>query len=169
MIFLLCLYARVNKLRGREKTEFWDFLENLANATYINFQNIPEYDSIDGTLDSLGIRPKHYMELIYNLTFDGTYEPIEKIRIRCLDGQAHVRVRQILTEFGLCYLCNSYLGEEYTSRFLIFGEFPEFNKYLNLQPYVDVKQASFFDDMGYTMFGFDFEALDVRTEDNLYL
>ncbi|EDW63297.2 uncharacterized protein Dvir_GJ13850, partial [Drosophila virilis] len=154
-------YCRVNKLRGREKTEFWDFLENLANSTYTNFQNIPEYDSIDGTLDSLGIRPKHYMELIYNLTYDGTYEPIEAIRIRCVDGQIHMRARQILTEFGLCYLCSSYLGEEYSSRFLIFGEYPEFNKYLNLHRFIDVKQATFFDsDMGFTLLGFECEAID---------
>ncbi|XP_030240035.1 sodium channel protein Nach [Drosophila navojoa] len=154
-------YCRANKIKGTDKTEFWDFLENLANSTYTNFENIPDYESIDHTLDLLGIKPKHYMELIYNLTFDGTYEPIEKLRIRCVDGQLHLKTRQILTEFGLCYLCSSYLGEEYSSRYLIFGEFPEFNKYLNKHRFVLVKKATFFDkDVGFNLMGFDTEAID---------
>lgn len=106
------------------------------------------------------------MELIYNLTFDGTYEPIEKLRIRCVDGQLHLKTRQILTEFGLCYLCSSYLGEEYSSRYLIFGEFPEVNKYLNKHRFVVVKKATFFDkDVGFNLMGFDTEAIDVRIQE----
>ncbi|EDV98983.1 GH13616 [Drosophila grimshawi] len=151
----------LGKVKGKAKDELFDFLENLANSTYTNFKDIPQYDSIDDSLQKLDIEPKDYMKLIYNLTYDGTYEPIEKLRIRCVDGQVILKVRQILTEFGLCYLCSSYLGEEYSSRYLIFGMYPESNKHLTSQQVVDVKRATFFDkDVGFTLMGFDVTAID---------
>ncbi|ALC39281.1 ppk10 [Drosophila busckii] len=158
---LFSKYCRQHGIREKFKIELWNFLENLANSTYFNFDRIPVYDSIDSTLDQLNIHPEQYMELIYNLTFDGTYEPIERQRIHCTDGQIHIGVRQVLTEYGICYLSNSYLSEEYSSRYFIFGLYPEYNKYLHANRFVQVKIGTFFEkDVGFTIMGFDTEAID---------
>ncbi|KAH8287901.1 hypothetical protein KR018_006959 [Drosophila ironensis] len=154
-------FCRHNGIKGNQKNVLWDFLENLANSTYANFQNIPESDEIDQAIQAIGLTPDRYMELIYNLTFDSTYEPNEKLRTRCIDGQANIDVRQVLTEFGLCYLGNTRLGKEYSSRYLIFGEYPEVMTYENTHPQLPYQIGSYFEkDVGYTLLGFSSEAID---------
>ncbi|XP_020807174.1 sodium channel protein Nach [Drosophila serrata] len=154
-------YCRVNGVKGAQKTLLWDFLENLANSTYLNFQNIPESDQIDQILKELSLKPEQYMELIYNLTYDSTYEPIEKQRTRSIDGQVNIHVRQVLTEYGLCYLGNSRLGEEYSSRYLIFGKYPEPNKYESTRKLLQYQSGSYFEkDVGFTLLSYSSEAID---------
>ncbi|XP_033236350.1 uncharacterized protein ppk10 isoform X1 [Drosophila pseudoobscura] len=154
-------YCRKNGIKGQYKEEFWGFIENLANSTYKNFQNIPESEYIDKLLNVLGIKPALYMELIYNLTYDSSYEPVEKQRTRSIDGQINIHVRQVLTEYGLCYLGNSKLGEEYSSRYLIFGVYPEVNKYEQSRRLLKAQIGSFFEkDVGFTLLGFSSEAID---------
>ncbi|XP_017025399.1 pickpocket protein 28 [Drosophila kikkawai] len=154
-------YCRVNGIKGPQKAILWDFLENLANSTYINFQNIPESDQIDQIIKELRLKPENYMELIYNLTYDSTYEPIEKQRTRSIDGQVNIHVRQVLTEYGLCYLGNSRLGEEYSSRYLIFGKYPEPNKYEATRKLLQYQIGSYFEkDVGFTLLSFSSEAID---------
>ncbi|EDW76036.1 uncharacterized protein Dwil_GK14883 [Drosophila willistoni] len=158
---LFSSYCRANGIKGQDKTEFWNFMENLANSTYTNFQNIPGSDNIDSILMNLGIKPEQYMELIYNLTFDSTYEPVEKLRTRSIDGQVNIHVRQVLTEYGLCYLGNSKLGKEYSSRYLIFGSYPEYNKYEHSRTLLEVQLGSFFEkDVSFTLLGFTSIAID---------
>lgn len=102
------------------------------------------------------------MELIYNLTYDSTYEPIEKQRTRSIDGQVNIHVRQVLTEYGLCYLGNSRLGEEYSARYLIFGKYPEPNKYESTRKLLQYQVGSYFEkDVGFTLLSFSSEAIDV--------
>ncbi|XP_016974859.2 acid-sensing ion channel 5 [Drosophila rhopaloa] len=149
-------YCRKNGIKGTQKTVFWDFLENLANSTYINFQNIPESDQIDQIIKDIGLKPEHYMEVIYNLTFDSTYEPIELKRTRCVDGQDFIHVRQVLTEYGLCYLGNTKLGLMYSSRYSIFGKYPEFNNYDTI---AHLDGSFFVPDVQYTIVGFTSPAL----------
>ncbi|XP_052852124.1 acid-sensing ion channel 5 isoform X3 [Drosophila gunungcola] len=154
-------YCRKNGIKGPEKAIFWDFLENLANSTYVNFQNIPQSDQIDQIIKDIGLKPEHYMEVIYNLTVDSTYTPSEVNRTRCVDGQTFIHVRQVLTEYGLCYLGNSRLGEKYSSRYLIFGKYPEFNKYEHERRLIQYLEGSFFEkDVQYTLMGFSSPALD---------
>lgn len=52
----------------------------------------------------------------------------ENERIRLNDGFKNFVVRQVLTEFGICYLGNSYLHDEYTARYFLFGKYPKMNK-----------------------------------------
>ncbi|XP_017098937.2 sodium channel protein Nach [Drosophila bipectinata] len=154
-------FCRKNSIKGAQRNIFWDFIENLANSTYINFQNIPESNEIDSIIKDLDLKPEHYMELIYNLTFDSTYEPIEKQRTRCIDGQLNIHVRQVLTEYGLCYMGNSKLGEEYSSRYFIFGQYPEPNKYEMTRKVIQYQIGSYFEkDVGHTLLGFTSEAID---------
>lgn len=68
----------------------------MANSTYINFQNIPQNEQIDQIIEDIGLKPEHYTELIYNLTYDRTYEPNFNERIRCMDGAMFIHVRQVL-------------------------------------------------------------------------
>lgn len=36
-----------NSITGKTKDEFFKFVESLANSTYINFEHIEEYPSVD--------------------------------------------------------------------------------------------------------------------------
>ncbi|XP_037708195.1 uncharacterized protein LOC119546157 [Drosophila subpulchrella] len=153
-------YCRKNGIKGTQKDIFWDFLENLANSTYINFQNIPESDQIDQVIKDIGLKPENYMELIYNLTYDKTYEPNINERIRCVDGSTYIHVRQVLTEWGLCYLGNSMLTDQYSSRYYIFGETPEPNKYEEELSLIQCQIGSFFQrDTQFTLRGFSGPAI----------
>ncbi|XP_033173071.1 sodium channel protein Nach [Drosophila mauritiana] len=148
-------FCRTNGIKGPQRDILWDFLENLANSTYINFQNIPQNEQIDQIIEDIGLKPEHYTELIYNLTYDRTYEPNFNERIRCMDGAMFIHVRQVLTEWGLCYLGNSKLTEEYSSRYFIFGKYPEYNKYEYENIRLPYQVGSFFQkDTQYALLGF---------------
>lgn len=135
----------------------------MANSTYTNFENIPEYESVDQTLRNLHIEPENYMELIYNLSWDATHNA-EEGRVRCTDGSYEIRVTQVLTEFGLCYVCNSFLGLEYSSSYMLFGEYPKLNQILNESMMQRIKHGAFFEkDTGFTLIGFQSKAIDVNT------
>lgn len=138
-----CYSFRIYDITGERKEQFFDFLEHLANSTYFNFQDIPLHNTVESTLDKLGLKPNKYMELIYNLTDDVTRNPNEKKRVRTVDNGANIHTRQILTEYGLCYMTNNFLPEEYTSRYLIFGEYPEKNIYEEEAQVRPVQQGSF--------------------------
>uniref|UniRef100_A0A1B0ETT1 Sodium channel protein Nach n=1 Tax=Glossina morsitans morsitans TaxID=37546 RepID=A0A1B0ETT1_GLOMM len=144
----------------RKKT-LRDFLEQLANSTYINFKYLPDYGSIYRTLDKLNVKPQQYMELIYNVTADMTRNPIDMYRARCIHDNANIQVRQVLTEYGLCYLTNNYLGQKYTSSFLIYGQYPDVNPFEGKKPFRKILSGSFFDkDVSYTFIGFP-ESIDL--------
>ncbi|KAM7352655.1 pickpocket 10 [Cochliomyia hominivorax] len=167
-------FCEINDITGEHKEEFFDFLEHLANSTYFNFQDIPHHRTVEGTLDRLAIKPNKYMELIYNLTADETMNPNEKQRVRTVDNGANIHTRQILTEYGLCYMTNSFLPNEYTSRYLIFGEYPDRNVYEEEAQVRPVQQGSFPDKyIDFNFIGFqsamDFyghSAFDVMKVDN---
>ncbi|XP_046812638.1 uncharacterized protein LOC124421449 [Lucilia cuprina] len=181
----ICPMERLNKekfdhfcemydITDEHKQEFFDFLEHLANSTYINFNDIPIHKTVQGTLDKIRLTPNRYMELIYNLTADETMNPNEKQRVRTVDNGANIHTRQILTEYGLCYLTNSFLPEEYSSRYLILGEYPEKNIYEEEAQVRPVQQGSFPDRyIDYNFIGFQsamdlygHSAFDVMKVDN---
>ncbi|XP_016995063.2 pickpocket protein 19 [Drosophila takahashii] len=153
-------YCRKNGVKGPQKDVLWDFLENLANSTYINFQNIPESEQVDQVIKDIGLKPEKYMELIFNLTYDKTYEPNIMERIRCVDGSTYIHVRQVLTEWGLCYLGNSMLTEQYSSQYFIYGEYPEPNRYEQELSLIQCQVGSFFQrDTQFTLRGFSSPAI----------
>lgn len=141
-------------------------MEKLANATYSNFNDIPSNKSVDLLLDRLNIKPSKYMELIYNLTGDTTVKYKDELddmtnKIRSSSGDIIIETRQILTEYGLCYMTNTMLSEKFTSRYLIWGEYPV-NELRNLNTSLRVKQSSYFDsDVSYNFLGFKDNPLDV--------
>ncbi|XP_073821256.1 pickpocket 10 [Musca autumnalis] len=122
-------YCHSHYITGQNKDDLWDLLEHLANSTYMNFQDIPNHSSLEGTLDKLQLKPNKYMELIYNLTVDHTLNPVDKLRIRCIDNDEYIHSRQVLTEYGLCYLTNNNIDDRYSSKYLLFGEMPEYSEY----------------------------------------
>lgn len=135
------------------------FLEALANSTYTNFENIPQLDSVDRILNKYNIIPAQYMELIYNLTIDESYSNDEPAPVRCTDGSDDFMTMQILTEFGLCYVCNSLLGPEYSARYVIFGKYPKFNP----AAFEKTKRANFHEkEVSLSFIGFQSNAIDVR-------
>uniref|UniRef100_A0A1A9W6T2 Uncharacterized protein n=1 Tax=Glossina brevipalpis TaxID=37001 RepID=A0A1A9W6T2_9MUSC len=157
-------YCDRNDIVLDRKKTLRDFLEQLANSTYINFKNLPEYASIYRTLDKLNVTPQQYMELIYNVTADMTHISVDLYRVRCIHDNANIQVRQVLTEYGLCYLTNNYLNAKYTSHFFIYGQYPETNSLEEKKPIRNVLTGSFFDkDVSYTFLGFP-ESTDVSTK-----
>lgn len=141
-------------------------MESLANSTYNNFKDIPIYDSVEAILNRLSIKPQHYMQLIYNLTSDGSYTYGDGW-VHCTDGGTYeVKTMQILTEFGLCYVCNTFLGLEYSSRFVLFGEYPIAKKIdfsnLGFKQILDNKVGNFHDkEIALSFYGFAVDAIDV--------
>lgn len=141
-------------------------MESLANATYTNFKNIPNNKTIDSILDRLNITPDIYMQLIYNLTGDSSIKYKTDLndisdKIRSTSGDYIIETRQILTEYGLCYMTNTMLKEEFTSLYLIWGEYPV-NEIRGLKSTLRVKQSSYFDsDVSYNFLGFNERPIDV--------
>ncbi|KAI8123537.1 Sodium channel protein Nach [Lucilia cuprina] len=159
-------YCRLHNLNSdKERHEFFEFMEKLANSTYINFQNIPNNQTIDLILDRLNITPDKYMELIYNLTGDTSIKYRNDLddvadKIRSTTGDFIIETRQILTEYGLCYMTNTMLSEKFTSLYLIWGEYPV-NEIRDLKTTLQVKQSSYFDsDVSYNFLGFNDRPID---------
>ncbi|XP_037959283.1 uncharacterized protein LOC119688687 [Teleopsis dalmanni] len=126
-------FCRDHNIPDREHDELFQFLESLANSTFINFKEIKVYNQIDRILDKLKIKPKNYMELIYNLTVDNTFQNISDMkhiysRIYGSSGDGFLHSRQILTEYGLCYNLNTLLDTSYSATYFIFGKHPEVPK-----------------------------------------
>ncbi|KAL0832439.1 hypothetical protein ABMA28_000671 [Loxostege sticticalis] len=84
------IYVKYSKEPDKDKLE--EFIKALANATYDNFNLIPDYD---------GIPADKYMELILNLT--ASFKPTLTI------GASGIMLDIVptITEMGLCYAVNS--------------------------------------------------------------
>lgn len=160
------LYFSDKDLSTENAELLFDFLEHLANSTYFNLNQFPAYNiSLDNLLDDLNIIPNNYMELIYNLTIDYTQYIGEQYRVQSFFDLEKIKVRQILTEYGICYLANSYLNLKYSSYYSIFAEFPnnseKIQNAITEDPAVSVLQSCFFDkDVIYSFVGFE-KAIDV--------
>lgn len=106
------------------------------------------------------------MQLIYNLTGDSSIKYKTDLndisdKIRSTSGDYIIETRQILTEYGLCYMTNTMLKEEFTSLYLIWGEYPV-NEIRGLKSTLRVKQSSYFDsDVSYNFLGFNERPIDV--------
>ncbi|XP_058449237.1 uncharacterized protein LOC131429203 [Malaya genurostris] len=106
---------RNNLLDPLEQDELFDFVESLANSTYLNFQNIKGSQNIDRILSMLRIYPKDYMTWITNLTEDLTQRDHQELRVRNQNNLEFIRTLQTLTEYGICYTTNSFIAPNLTT------------------------------------------------------
>ncbi|CAD7086027.1 unnamed protein product [Hermetia illucens] len=145
-------YCSARNISGQLKTELFQFLESLANSTYENFEDIKEFKSIE----QMNIDPEDYMMLIYNLTQDLTRTPDIYSRVRNMNNEDHIHVEQILTEYGICYLTNSYLSEGLSAQYLITGKGPDVNEVEAEMGIIHrVRHANMFDgEVAYNFIGF---------------
>lgn len=104
----------------------------------------------------MNIDPADYMILIYNLTQDLTRTPDIYSRVRNMNNEDHIHVEQILTEYGICYLTNSYLSEGLSAQYLITGKGPDVNEVEAEMGIIHrVRHANMFDgEVAYNFIGF---------------
>lgn len=126
--------------------ELFDFLESLANSTFINFENIKATPKTDEILQRLRITPSTYLKLIYNLTENLTLRTGNiELKVRNVNNLEFIRATQILTEYGICYTTNSLLALNLSTTLLMENRLlppdPFYKKY-NLH---DVRFGNLFD------------------------
>jgi acid-sensing ion channel, other len=147
---------RRNGIKNEEKEEFFYFLESLANATYINFQNINNTERSDKVLERLKIQPKDYLKIIYELTEDltkknGTIE----FKVRNFNNQDFIKTTQILTENGICYTTNSILALNLSTSLLLEDKIPVDDDYFKTRKLYYVRYGNLFDgEQTYSFIGF---------------
>ncbi|XP_053691956.1 sodium channel protein Nach [Sabethes cyaneus] len=148
--------SRNNIFDPDEQEEMFDFIESLANSTYMNFRNIKGSQNVDRILSMLRIQPKDYMMLIANLTKDLTRQDHQEFRVRTLANLEYIRTLQTLTEYGICYTTNSLIAPNLTTSQLLKGHPPdEAYFYLNHKVH-DIRFGNLFDgDITYSFIGFD--------------
>ncbi|XP_055542794.1 uncharacterized protein LOC129728381 [Wyeomyia smithii] len=109
-------YCANNIFEPEEQEEMFDFIESLANSTYMNFRNIKGSSNVDRILSMLRVQPKDYMMLIANLTKDLTRQDHQEFRVRTLANLEYIRTLQTLTEYGICYTTNSLIAPNLSTR-----------------------------------------------------
>uniref|UniRef100_A0A1B0AJR6 Uncharacterized protein n=1 Tax=Glossina pallidipes TaxID=7398 RepID=A0A1B0AJR6_GLOPL len=159
-------YTRRENVSDSEAKVLFNFLETLANTTYSNIDYLVGNEEIDRLLDRLQIQPENYMKLIYNLTGDDTLRFVADIssfmdKIHTISGDLIIGTRQILTEYGLCYMTNTMLSDKYSSRYMVEGILPD--KDIQTSPsHINVKKCSYFEnDVNYNVLGFDTSPINV--------
>lgn len=75
-----------------DKEKLSNFIYKLANASYENFEDVPEYDGID---------PTTYMDLLLQLS--RPFKPTLTIGASGIS----LNIMPTVTEMGLCYAINS--------------------------------------------------------------
>uniref|UniRef100_A0A1I8PSK4 Uncharacterized protein n=1 Tax=Stomoxys calcitrans TaxID=35570 RepID=A0A1I8PSK4_STOCA len=149
-------YCQTHQVTDKRRETLWDFLEHLANSTYMNFEDIPADPSIDDILNQVQLTPNKYMEVIFNLTRNNRTNSRTDLRIQCDHMGTFCHTRQILTEYGLCYLANSLLDEKYSSQYALFGTLPEANPYERKNETVAAFHITYIDKhMDYYFIGFN--------------
>ncbi|XP_062706720.1 sodium channel protein Nach [Aedes albopictus] len=149
-------FATRSLLNDEEKVEMFEFIESLANSTYINFEDIKGSDNVDRILQMLRITPKDYMLLIANLTQDLTRRDDHELRVRSQNNLEYIRSDQTLTEYGICYTTNSFIARNLTTSQLLKGHPPDENDFYRNQKLHDVRYGNLFDgDVTYSFIGFN--------------
>lgn len=144
------------QLKPDEKEELFDFLESLANSSYINFENIKSTPRTDEILQRLRIRPENYLTLIYSLTEDLTQRTGNiELKVRNVNNMEFIKTTQILTEYGICYTTNSMLALNLSTALLLENKiWPEDPFYKKTKLHY-VRFGNLFDgDMTYSFIGF---------------
>ncbi|CRL02236.1 CLUMA_CG015089, isoform A [Clunio marinus] len=136
-------YIQMHDLTHDEKEELFDFLESLANSTYINFQNIKNTSNTDNILKKLNISSSTYLNLIYNLTEDLTIRKMKYLENKM--KYEYLKVTQVLTEYGLCYVTNNFLANNLSTSFLLENKISELHSSFDGKLVHDVVSANIFD------------------------
>lgn len=145
------------EIAEEERADFFEFVESLANSTYINFQNIKDTQTTEEILRKLKIRPENYATLIFNLTVDLTrVAKNPELKVRNVNNLEFIRTTQVLTEYGICYTTNNFLASNFSAPWIIEQKIqPEDIFYRNEKLY-DVRFGNLFDgDMTYSFIGFE--------------
>lgn len=114
-----------HKIKDDERVELFNFLESLANATFVNFDQIADTPKTDAILERLNIQPKDYLRTIYELTddltkLDGNLEQ----KVRNVNNLEFINVIQVVTEYGICYSTNSFLSNNLSTAMLLENRMP---------------------------------------------
>ncbi|CAO1409477.1 unnamed protein product [Diamesa serratosioi] len=139
------------------RLDFFEFMESLANSTYINFENIKDTQATNQILKKLKILPENYATLIYNLT-DNLITLHENIdfRVRNVNNLDFIRAIQVQTEFGICYSTNNFLAPNLSASWIIEKKIEADHPYYRNFKLHDVRFGNLFDgDMTYSFIGFD--------------
>lgn len=140
-----------------ERKDFFDFLESLANSTYINFEDIKDSLKTEEILKNLKIKPEHYAMLIYNLTEDLTRKTSNmELKVRNVNNMEYIRTTQVLTEYGICYTTNNFLAANLSASWIIEKKVQQEDPFYRTSKLYDVRFGNLFDgDMTYSFIGFE--------------
>lgn len=117
--------SRKKGIAEDEKEAFFDFMESLANSSYINFGNIKNSSKADDILNRLNIQPVNYLRTIYELTEDLTKkEGNMESRVRSVNNLEFIKVFQVITEYGICYSTNNYLAINLSTSLVLDNKIP---------------------------------------------
>ncbi|XP_040172013.1 sodium channel protein Nach isoform X2 [Anopheles arabiensis] len=154
--YLLNYCSKNGITKEEDQAELFDFLESLANSTFINFQNIKHSDNVDSLLDVLQIQPENYMKIIYNLTRDLTRLDDTELRVRTQSNLEFLRTHQTLTEYGICYTTNSFISSNLTASLLLTGRELPLDDFYSTRTVHNVRYGNLFDgDITYSFIGFE--------------
>lgn len=139
------LFSR-HGIKADESEEFFEFLESLANASFVNFHNIKSTPKTDEILQRLNIQPKDYLRLIYDLTEDLTKsEGNLEFKVRNVNNLEFIRVIQVLTEYGICYSTNNYLATNLSTSLLLEKKMPVDDNFYKKVKLHEVRYGNLFD------------------------
>ncbi|XP_037959281.1 uncharacterized protein LOC119688686 [Teleopsis dalmanni] len=96
---------------------------------------------------------KGLYDAYYNTFKDKSELSIIDTKIRGSAGSNIIYTRQVLTEYGLCYITNTYLEPKYSSYYFFYGK-PFETNYKDLKLIKVIKGGYFSEDMSYTFKGF---------------
>lgn len=133
-----------------------NFLESLANSSYVNFQNIKNTSNTDDILRRLNIKPADYLRLIYNLTEDLTRRTGNiEVKVRNVNNLEFIKTTQILTEYGICYTSNNLLALNLSTALIMENKILPDDPFYEKTKLHDVRFGNLFDgDMTYSFIGF---------------
>lgn len=139
-----------------KKEEFFEFLESMANSTYLNFEDIKDTPNTEEILKELKIKPENYLRLIYDLTEDLTRKTGNiEIKVRNVNNMEFIRATQVLTEFGICYTSNSLLSVNMSTALLMDNKILPDDPFYKKTVLHDIRFGNLFDgDMTYSFIGF---------------
>ncbi|CAO1394018.1 unnamed protein product [Diamesa hyperborea] len=150
-------YADKMGIAEEDRVDFFNFVESLANSTYINFQDIKDSPSTEEVLRKLKVKPENYATLIYNLTEDLTRKTGNtELKVRNVNNMEYIRTTQVQTEFGICYTTNNFLAANLSATWIIEQKVQPEDPFYRTSKLYDVRFGNLFDgDMTYSFIGFE--------------
>ncbi|KAG4065923.1 hypothetical protein HA402_008919 [Bradysia odoriphaga] len=160
-------YCEKEKIQGTDKSEFYQFIESLANSTYTNFENIKDFPSIEVYAYACALYGGavycYTGPIFYRLTEDWSRRTEGERKVRGIFDLEFVVTEQVLTEYGICYMTNNHLTKHLSTSTLIFGteaDSPFDEKFYQNVKLHQVVSGNLFDgDLNYNFVGFEDEIM----------